>query len=337
MIGIRVDANEKIAMGHLMRCMSIAKQLRQLNQAIVFLISENYAKNFIENNGFDCICLENDYREKEEEIEQLLAILTSSKIDILLLDSYEVSYNYMKKLKENVKLAYIDDLVSFYYPVDLLINYTFGTTRGVYEEKGYKDEKLLLGSEYVPLRPEFSNTSIRIQEQIEDILITTGGTDEYNMLIGIIDKIGDSKIRKHIIAGKFYDKLDELLASQENNKTLFVYYDIANVCEIMRECDIAISAGGTTLAELCACGVPTICFSVADNQLMGTKAYAAANMMLYAGDVREDREQVINRIINNVKLLEGDILLRKALSKRANFFIDGKGAFRISEQIVSLI
>ena len=40
MIAIRTDANEKIAMGHLMRCLSIAKQLKEKGQEVIFFISE---------------------------------------------------------------------------------------------------------------------------------------------------------------------------------------------------------------------------------------------------------------------------------------------------------
>ena len=56
MIGIRTDANDKIAMGHLVRCMSIARQLRKKHLEVVFILSENDAEEFIIENGFRLIC-----------------------------------------------------------------------------------------------------------------------------------------------------------------------------------------------------------------------------------------------------------------------------------------
>lgn len=37
--------------------------------------------------------------------------------------------------------------------------------------------------------------------------------------------------------------------------------------------DICISAARTTLYEICACGVPLITYSLADNQIFGAKAF----------------------------------------------------------------
>ena len=42
MIGIRVDANNKTAMGHIMRCLAIAKQLYALGKKIIFLVSDEF-------------------------------------------------------------------------------------------------------------------------------------------------------------------------------------------------------------------------------------------------------------------------------------------------------
>ena len=68
MIGIRVDANDKIAIGHVMRCMSIASELKKQNNDVIFIVSEESAKKIIVNNGYECICLNNKYNEKNSEI-----------------------------------------------------------------------------------------------------------------------------------------------------------------------------------------------------------------------------------------------------------------------------
>ena len=100
--------------------------------------------------------------------------------------------------------------------------------------------------------------------------------------------------------------------------------------------DIAVSAGGTTLAELCAVGLPTVCFAIAENQLPGTAAYAAEGLMLFAGSVMTERRQVIERVVCNVRLLAMDFNKRENMAKKARSAIDGKGAYRIAEEIVHM-
>ena len=63
MIGIRVDANDTIAMGHLMRCMSIARQLNKKH--VIFIVSDECAKDVLDIDEFSCICMNNDYARKK--------------------------------------------------------------------------------------------------------------------------------------------------------------------------------------------------------------------------------------------------------------------------------
>lgn len=340
MIGIRVDANEKIAMGHLMRCISIAKQLKALGEEIVFVISEAYAKPYIEECGYECVCLGNRYNEKESEVPALLNIIRRYSVSKLLLDSYEVTYKYMEALKAHCRLCYIDDLNLFCYPADMIINYTFKTDKKQYNGMGYKEERFLLGEAYVPLRPEFGQEPIAVKKKIESIFLTTGGTDEYNMIISILKELQSepqlSVMKKNVVIGKFYRNLEELYRLAAEDGQIQIYHDIPDIWRVMRMSDIAISAGGTTLAELCACGLPTVCFAIAENQLPGTAAYSAEGLMLLAGNVMTERRQVIENVVCNVKMLAMDFNKRENMAGKARSVIDGRGAYRIAEEIAQL-
>ena len=337
MIGIRADANDKIAIGHVMRCMSIASELKKQNENLIFIVSEKSAKKIIVNNGYESICLNNKYNEKDSEILQMHNIIKKYNINKLLLDSYEVTPEYMKKLKKDVKLIYIDDINKFKYPADIIINYTYKTDISLYEERQYTDEIFLLGSKYIPLRSGFAAPPILINSKVKNIFITTGGTDNLNMITGILEKLKyRTDINKIVVTGRFYKHLDYLNNMALSDSSIKVYNNISNMCDVMKKCDIAISAGGTTLAELCACGIPTVCFSIADNQLYGTEAYSNDGLMLYAGDVRSQKDMVIKRIIDNLELLVQDYSLRQKMACKQKMIIDGKGSCRIAGEIIKL-
>mgnify|MGYP002226996556 CR=1 FL=1 len=47
---------------------------------------------------------------------------------------------------------------------------------------------------------------------------------------------------------------------------LRLYEHVAQMAELMQRCDLAVSAAGTTLFELCSAGTPAVSFTMADNQ-----------------------------------------------------------------------
>ncbi|NLV76359.1 MAG: UDP-2,4-diacetamido-2,4,6-trideoxy-beta-L-altropyranose hydrolase, partial [Tissierellia bacterium] len=57
-----------------------------------------------------------------------------------------------------------------------------------------------------------------------------------------------------------------MLENYKYNNVKF-YMNVKNMKNLMINNDLAISAGGNTLYELCACGIPTIAIIIADNQL----------------------------------------------------------------------
>jgi UDP-2,4-diacetamido-2,4,6-trideoxy-beta-L-altropyranose hydrolase len=339
-IGIRVDANDSIAMGHLMRCISIAEQLKKMEQPVLFIVSDVCAKDSVTEKGFSCIALENRYNDKDGETGQIRNIIVEEHIRLLLLDSYEVTESYMRALWECVKLVYIDDLNKFRYPADMVINYKFRMNAQEYAKWNYTDTEFLLGEAYTPLRPEFGQAAIPVRNDVKRIFLTTGGTDEYDMILGILNAMEQEielvSVEKCIVVGKFYQNLAKLRELGSRRKEWKIYHDVSDICSLMRTCDIAISAGGTTLAELSACGIPTVCFTIADNQHAGTRAYAAEEMVLLTGDVREDRDKVIRAIIEDVTVLMEQREKREQLSSRAKSRIDGKGARRIAEKIIKI-
>ena len=48
---------------------------------------------------------------------------------------------------------------------------------------------------------------------------------------------------------------------------------VKDVKSLIESCDITISAAGSTMYEICACGVPMVTYSLADNQNPGTEAF----------------------------------------------------------------
>lgn len=340
MIGIRADANKIISTGHIMRCIAIAQQLDKLNQKFVFIVADSFAANFLFEKGYDCICLNTNWKDKDSETEKIVKCIIRNNIKKLIIDSYEITQRYLENLKKHVKIIYIDDLNKFQYPVDVLVNYGINVNYKMYSYYSNQNILFLLGTKYTPLRKEFQNKIIKIRKNVTDIFVTTGGSDNLGVVERILSKIitkdDYSKIRFHVIMGSFFLNQEKLKLMVRNNINIILYSNVKNMADIMLKCDIAISAGGTTLAELCACGLPTICFAIADNQIRGIELFCNEKIMISVGDIRDNINESIESIFLALEKLMGNMILREQLSNKGKSCIDGNGAKIIAMQVVNL-
>lgn len=337
MIAIRADANKAVATGHLMRCLSIAGQIKKRGADCMFITADDWLFGTITANGFKSICLGSPWHELDDETEQLVSAIKDNNISTLLVDSYFVTEKYLNTLGKYAKIAYIDDLNMFRYPVDFLINYN-----NYYELFDYAsayrgtDTKLLLGCQYAPLREEFQNLPVfAVNERVNNVMVTTGGADEMNVTGLLLERISCLRLFPglifHVVVGRYNNNAGQLKALAEQNSNIRLYFDVAKISRIMLDADIAVSASGSTLYELCACGLPAVCFTLADNQLNGAKGFAEAGLLLYAGDCRDSGEKCIEAIIEAVGRLQADFALRAAMSRSMQNLVDGGGAKRLAE------
>lgn len=354
MIFIRVDANETIATGHLMRCMSIAKALQKRQEECLFLLGEPYSIPTLEKNHLPYLCLNFMYNEKQKELSTLLNIMkekSKGKKATILLDSYEVTPSYIEELESVARVLYIDDFGQISYPATAVVNYNISANEQKYEQL-YKKEKtiLYLGLLYAPLREEFQVVEKKeIRQQIKDILITSGGADQYNLAFQIVTYLMQHEKQEsyhyHIVSGMFNRNLPLLEEMTRKEKRVSLYVNYSNMAKLMRSVDVCISAGGSTLVELCACQTPTISFAFADNQLPMVTEYERLGIIPYAGDARTEQRpdlrskvETINPTISRMKSLLDTMTeeRRKKYSMGMEKVVDGRGADRIADIICNL-
>ncbi|MBR5421065.1 MAG: UDP-2,4-diacetamido-2,4,6-trideoxy-beta-L-altropyranose hydrolase [Lachnospiraceae bacterium] len=350
-IAIRADGNKNIAIGHLRRCMTIAHELERRGAELLFILADEESgeifQKLCEMEGTEAhsLLLGNAPDAGLKELPALLAAVKEQKVDLLLADSYAFGLDYYTELRrilpESVKLACIDDLHAFDPPVDLLINYDVNIPKDFYSAGTQ-----LLGASYAPLRRQFSESGFVIREKARRFFLTSGGTDPYRVLGKILDSIcsiyaEDPKADHFIcdvVIGPLFDEAykRELRAFAEKNNDIFLHENVSDMASLMKNCDVAVSAGGTTVFELCAIGVPSIVFSMADNQIDFAHAFHKAGGVWYIGDARKD-PGLAGRIISQGRMAVYDTNMRREMSSRAHALVDGKGAERIAETILELI
>lgn len=345
--------SKQLGMGHVMRCCSLAETFRQ-NGWEVFFISKFYlGGNFIKQKGFPVEILETEEPKEEskefhfgeeKELEPDMAwmspFLLKQNPDVIFLDSYNVNSHFFKYLKKFTKcLVYLDDLAVWDYQTDILLNPNVDA-----EEKGYthfhNQKKHLLGSKYNLLRGEFSNLPKRkAKKEIENILITTGAADPKDMTKVFLELCQSvcPQATCHLIIGNAFQKKKEW--EKEQTEKVKVYQSPKSMSEIMLQCDIAISAGGSTVYELAACGVPTLAFLYSENQRGVVEYLSQRGYMSNIGNYtifKEKDKIALNNFITQWGRMEkqGN---RQIIMERQQDLFDGKGTNRVVKEIESFI
>ncbi|WP_310602306.1 UDP-2,4-diacetamido-2,4,6-trideoxy-beta-L-altropyranose hydrolase [Anaerosporobacter sp.] len=349
MLYIRTDANPTIATGHVMRCMSIAKEVTKLGREVTFITADLQAKELIETNGFSLICLNSQWDNLESELEVLIELIKDREIDRILIDSYFVTENYLLQLRKYTKIYYLDDLAMFPYPVDVLINYNNYAGKLNYSTEGNcKETKYILGCKYAPLREEFRGIVVTPREKVECVLLTTGGSDSCHVASKFLTYLEQEYFRAkekacsigemefHVIVGKFNVDQDTLNELASKYPQIILHYNVTNMAEIMQSCDIAITAGGSTMYELCVCGVPMITYAFADNQLAGVEGFEELGVASYCGDIRDGEVELWRRIVVAIGEYCSDSSYRIQMAERMQEVVDGNGARRLAEVVTGL-
>lgn len=367
MVVIRADANSKIGMGHVMRCLSVADALLKRREEVLFVTADDTPVPLLTKKGIPYCVLHTDYADMEAELPKLWNALSElpqgpgvpeaalpQRNTTILVDSYYVTEKYLAALKKRITTIYMDDIYAFSYPVDMLINYNiYGEEMGYEKDAAFADTKLLLGIEYVPLREEFSAGAGYVQSRKVlslgaanvtpaancGILITTGGSDSFNLAGQLLmeamkyDALKEKEY--HVVSGSLNPHIGELQALAQKHENIHIHCNVTNMAELMAESEVALSAGGSTLYELCAMGVPVIAFSFAENQERLVQTFVKRGIAQYGGNYRTDGNKMIQNTIAGLQKLCGDEALKTEYRRKALQLVDGRGAERIAEALLS--
>ncbi|MCR5717068.1 MAG: UDP-2,4-diacetamido-2,4,6-trideoxy-beta-L-altropyranose hydrolase [Lachnospiraceae bacterium] len=341
MFYIRADGNEQIGMGHIRRCMSIAEALLEAGEEVCFLIADEHPAKILEEAGFRYEILFTYFDEMDVELPQLVLKLSvpgaDGKAPRILVDSYYVTAFYLKNLMLQAQVFLLDDNAVKELPCHRLINYNIHAQSLGYAEK-YPQAKLYLGPAYAPLRAEFGADPVVIREQVRDILVTTGGADHCHMELALAEAVIDQRLPEatyHLVCGPFSTDGEALDALAKEHPQLQIHHHVTEMAPLMRSCDIAISAAGSTLYELCALGLPTIGFCVASNQHQNMEAFAKQTPIMNAGDFENAPGEVLNFIGKEVTLLMAEKELREKIAAAMRTIVDGQGAKRLANALLT--
>lgn len=115
---------------------------------------------------------------------------------------------------------------------------------------------------------------------------------------------------------------------------LYLHTDVQDMAGLMAQCDLAVTAGGTTIYELAAVGVPFLCFSYAENQEALTEYIGRKQIAGYCGAWHKGKEAVLEALKTQMAVCRSKAV-REHMSWEEKRMTDGDGAARCVELIRS--
>jgi UDP-2,4-diacetamido-2,4,6-trideoxy-beta-L-altropyranose hydrolase len=331
---IRCDASAAIGTGHVMRCLALALAWRNTGGEAIFLQagSTPALDRRLAGEKFECHRIAAPSGSAADAAETC-ALAQSDPTAAIVADGYRFDAAWQRDVKRSgVRLLVIDDYGhAGDYSADVVLNQNASASAQLYARRA-PETKLLLGTRYALLRPEFSawkGWQREIPKIARKVLVTLGGSDPDNVTALAIEALSRiDGIEAVVAVGGSNPQIESLKALVARHAPRFrVAIDAPNMGELMAWADIAVAAGGSTSWELAYMGLPAIVAVLADNQAEIAAALARRQVIVNLGDFRRVTSPAIEAA---ARTLLADSALRSEMSRNGRELVDGHGARRVA-------
>jgi UDP-2,4-diacetamido-2,4,6-trideoxy-beta-L-altropyranose hydrolase len=299
-IFFRADGNSRIGLGHITRSLALAEILRD-DFEVNFIAK--YPTESVKNNILkicsNLIIVPEEFSYEEEYL-FYSSYLTVG--DIVVLDGYNFSTEYQKKIKmHGCVLVSIDDIHNYHFVSDVIINHNSAISISNYSKEAYT--KLYIGFDYLLLRKIFIEQA-RQQRKIDDfdtVFVCIGGADPENLTYKIADTCNKLKVFKkiNIVTGSAYLYFEELDRFVKQNKSISYFQDLQakQMLEVMVSSQIAICPASSISLELCCVGLNLITGYFVENQKVLASYINDAQLGYSVGDFLQIDQDVLSEAI----------------------------------------
>ena len=345
----RVDASNVIGIGHVRRCITLARALVQLGAECRFAIRETDIDidrlllefgptRMLLPKGRDAI--PDDYpswlgAEPAQDASDLAERTNGQVYDWVIADHYAIDAEWHDAVKAQTgaKIAVIDDLANRPLAADLIIDQNWHADHNrKYALANLTKARILAGPSYALLEAAFvDGPKWKLSPEVRSIGVFMGGTDPLNATEQVLDMLDEFNFTGKIavVTGSGNRNLHSLRQRVLGNASIQLYVDLPDLAYFFAEYDFQIGAGGTATWERCCAGVPTLALVCADNQreILFEMAEAGFQFGAELSDRNAQIELLGAACVNSI--------LRSNMSAKCRQLVDGKGATRIARALAS--
>ena len=354
---IRVDASQKIGLGHLIRCRSLARALRTLGGDVCFcgripeaIVHDVLTREFrfleLANECSDCIDPNNGQWlsvSEIEDIKQMFLALQSVhpwRPDWVVIDHYGLSAEWHREIRDllpGVQLAVVDDLANRPHEPDLLIDHNLfaGDLYARYSTLLPMDQQVrfCLGPQFALIDPFHSvfNQSLSPRDQFQRLLISLGGAGDSLLLEQILLVLEQLltegfKVKLQLVQGAFATE-SSCIQRLCDRLEVMRFHGLSSLAPLMATADVSIGAGGTSTWERLCLGLPCVTYALAPNQEAYSEFLSHQGLIEYLGSSEAFDSDVLKETL--LRLHRNSSYLRDQSSVGMKL-VDGHGSVRVA-------
>ncbi len=335
----RVDADHRVGLGHLQRCLSLAQALKRFSVKSFFLVSgAPEALKRVRDFGFDGFPLGAPSSWSPADQRQTCAMAKERNCRVIIVDSDEEGDQYLSFLTlAGFAVCAIEDINPHPFPCHLVVNGD-AHARTLEYRSPLPGTRFLQGPEYAILRSEFWEVPAHpVRPEVQNVLVIFGGADPYCLtpkVLRLLESV-PGQFSVSAVLGPFFRNPEEVrrTAAALTRKVRCIEAP-DQVRDLFLEADLAVTGAGQTLYELARVGCPAVAFEIAFNQQGQLEHLVQAGSVRRAGGVRQpDALPELRKAFLPILL---DRQVRLAMSEAGPCLVDGQGALRVARELLLL-
>lgn len=320
-VTIWTEGGSLIGMGHVVRCINIAKALDRLDIPVHFLVNNDPAVTA---------------RLKKEGLFYLTYPVEgadASKLtnDVVVIDTKKDVSKQVRALKESGKKVVLIDNYSAEGD-KLILPYASLKGRKVNENTSAGNPYVIIGEHFHKARETRPGLSFGLPLKV---LVTMGGADPNNLTGTVVKALSEVRDIEVIVAigpaAKASLKLKRLEGKKKSPFTFM--YGVTDLAPLMSVSHLAFTAVGTTIYELAYMGVPSVLIANYSEDSADLEELDSMNVSVSLGYYKNVSEGQIIEAVEGFKNAPGKWEL---MSTRARALTDGMGGQRIAGMIADL-
>jgi UDP-2,4-diacetamido-2,4,6-trideoxy-beta-L-altropyranose hydrolase len=328
-IAFRVDGSKNIGMGHLIRCIHIAKKLNKKSNILFIIKDYEEATNLLKREGMKFELINKEYSiDKESRL--ISRYLDEHNINLLITDILRIKKDYSQEIREKgIKIISLDYLGESKFQPDIYINTSLVKKWHLNYEPRKADIKYYLGPDYVILPngiKRFIKKNHEIKKLIRKITIAIGGSDKNNITYDIIRSLENKKydFQIDVVLGPGFinkEKIKSILRDAKIKNNYRVLESVKSIAKQIYKSDLMISGAGELLYQIAAIGTPVFIIPQTSFERLTAKEFESRGFGICFNKEDVNKKIFLERLENLIE----DYELRKSMNKKGKKLIKLNG------------